>query len=227
MNLFNVMRPIAIVSLAATAACSSSSSEPEYPQPGASQGDEAYPSQPGAMDSTTGQPSDSQILGILATVDTGEIQQAQIAIGKASDPSVKGFANHMVEAHTDAKQKGAAFAAQNNLTVATSPISEQLKTKGVSEVESLNAASDSTFDTTYLKAQIQQHEEVLNVIRTQLMSAARNQGLQVELRNTEKMVQSHIQEAQQILSKLASGAQTQPTQLGPLNTPAPTPPGSK
>lgn len=225
MNLVKLIRPIAIVSIAATSACSKGDAGSEYPQPGASQGDEAYPAQPGAMDSTTGKPSDGQVLGILATIDTGEIQQAQIAVTKATDPSVKGYANHMIEAHTDAKQKGSAFAAQNNLTVATSPVSEELKTKGMTEVESLNQASGATFDTTYLKSQIQQHEEALNLIRTQLMPAARNPGLGVELRNTEKMVQTHIQEAQQILATIASGSQTQPTQLGPLNKPAPTPPG--
>jgi len=223
MNLSNLIRPIAIASIAATCACSKGDAGSEYPQPGASQGDEAYPAEPGAMDSSTGKPSDGQILGILATIDTGEIQQAQIALNKATDPSVKGFASHMVEAHTDAKQKGSAFAAEHKLTAATSPTSEELKNKSITEVESLNQASGATFDTTYMKAQLQQHEEALNLIRTQLMTAARDQGLSVELRNTEKMVQSHIQEAQQILAKLATGAQTQPTQLGPMNSPTPTP----
>lgn len=225
MNLFSLMRPIAIVSLAATCACSKSSSE--HPQPGASQGDEAYPAQPGAMDSTTGKPSDGQILGILGTIDTGEIQQAQIAVEKASDPSVKGFANHMIQAHTDAKQKGSAFAAQHNLTAATSPTSEKIKAESMTTVETLNQTSGAAFDTTYLKGQIKQHEDGLKLIRSELMSAARNESLGVELRAAEKMVQSHLEEAQQLLTKLASGSQTQPTQLGPLNTPTPTPQGSK
>lgn len=223
MNLFKLIRPIAIASLAATSACSKGDASSEYPQPGASQGDEAYPAQPGAMDSTTGKPSDGQILGILATVDTGEVQQAQLAISKATHPSVKRFADHMIEAHTEAKQKGSAFAAEHKLTPGTSPVSEQLKSKSQQMVDSLNESSSAAFDTTYLKGQIQQHQEALELIRDQLIPAARNESLGVELKNTQKMVQSHLDDAQQILATLATGSQTQPTQLGPNNTPTPAP----
>jgi putative membrane protein len=216
MNLFNVIRLITIAGIAAAAACSKDNAENEYPQPAATQGGEATPAEPNG-ETASAKPTDGQILGILATIDSGEIQQAQVALPKATDPRVKQFANHMIEQHTDAKQKGSVLAARNNLTPATSAVSAKLEKDSQQLVSSLNETS-TAFDTTYLKAQIQQHQGALELLRNQLAPAAQNPDLANELRTIQTMVQSHLNEATQILPTLATGSQVQPTQLTPHDT---------
>lgn len=172
----------------------------EQTAPGASQGNEAAPGE------STAKPSDAQILGILATVDNGEIQQAQVALSRGSDPRVKQFATHMVEEHTNSKQKAAQFASQNNLTPASSATSEQLDRKGKEVVSALNQATPAAFDTTYMKDQIQQHQEVLNMLRDQLTPAA-SSSLAAELPAIQSMVQTHLEQAREILPTLTASGQ--------------------
>lgn len=211
MNAYNIIRLVAIAGVAAAAGCSSKGdASSEYPQAAASQGQEATPPEPTNTGDAT-KPSDGQILGILAAIDTGEIQQAEIAISKGVDPRVVQFAHHMIDQHTEAKQKGADLAAQQQLSPATSPQSAKLEDASKTMVSSLNEATSAAFDSTYLKGQVQQHQEALDLIRTKLVPAAQNQALSTQLRATQTMVQSHLTEAQQILASLATGSQLQPT----------------
>jgi putative membrane protein len=212
MNPNKIIRLVAIAGLATSAACSSKDeAASEYPQPAASQGGEATPPEPEA----TAKPTDGQILGILGAIDTGEIEQGKIAVSKATDPRVREFANHMIDQHTDAKQTGADLAAQNQLTPATSPERSTLENASKVMVNTLNESTSAAFDSTYLKGQVQQHQEAADLLRTKLAPAAQNAALAKQLRATQTMVQGHLNEAQQILSSLATGSQLQPTQLAP------------
>ena len=194
-----ILRSVTLLSLVA-ASCSKS----EQAAPGASQGNEAAPSSVGT---TMPKPTDAQILGILATVDNGEIQQAQVARNRASDPRVKDFANHMIEQHTNAKQKASEFASQNNLTPERSTIAEQLDKKGKEVGDALMHATAAAFDTTYIKDQVQQHQEVLDLMREQLAPAASG-NLKAQLPAIQSMVQSHLETAREILPTLgATGKQ--------------------
>jgi len=175
----------------------------EQAAPGASQGNEAAPEMSGE---STSKPSDAQILGILATVDKGEIQQAQVALSRASDPRVKQYANHMIEQHTSSTQKASDFAAKNNLTPASSQMASKLDTKGKEVVSALTQATPAAFDTTYMKDQMEQHQQVLNMMRDQLAPAA-SSSLAAELPPIQSMVQSHLEMAREILPTLTASGQ--------------------
>jgi putative membrane protein len=166
-------------------------------QPAASQGDEATPAE-NAKGDTMATPSDGQIAKILETVDSGEIAQAQVALTKATDSRVKEFAAEMVRQHTESKQQGAQLVTQAGLTPASSALSKKLESGGANVLDSLNKADASNFDATYMKAQIQQHQDVLDLISTQLIPAAKNGALQAQLGAAQTMVQHHLTEAQQI-----------------------------
>jgi putative membrane protein len=222
MNLYKVTRLAAIAGLATAAACSKDSSTREYPPAAASQGGEATPSEPTNSDAAP-RPTDGQIIAILTAIDTGEIQQAEIATGKATDPRVKQFARHMIDQHTESKQNGADLAAREHLSPTPSAQSEKLANGSQLMLGTLQEATSAAFDSTYLRGQVQQHQEALDLLRTQLEPAARNQALGKQLRTIQTMVQSHLVEAQQILPSLATGSQTQPTQVAPQDQTAPVP----
>jgi len=181
------------LALAVSSACSKGANEPE---PGASQGNEAPPV-PATGTVPMTKLSDGQIAEILTTVDSGEIEQAQLALDKATDPEVRAFATHMVEQHTASKQAAAQLTSQT-LRPAQSPKSKELQAAGAQTLERLNSADASNFDVTYIAAQVQQHADVLKLIEDQLLPAVNEPALRDFLGNARGMVQQHLDRARQI-----------------------------
>jgi putative membrane protein len=212
MFLLKKIGPILIVGAAALAACSKGDSS-EMPQATATQGDEATP-EPLAVDNShaTSQLSDNQILGILATVDAGEIEQARFAFSQANDSRVKDYAEHMIEQHTDATKKVSALSSQHGLTPSASNNSTALQTKSQRILEGLKNATDATFDATYMQTQVQQHQEVLDLLHAQLMPASRSDAVSAHLKAAHTMVQAHLNEARRIEPLLDVAARTDPAQ---------------
>ncbi|HET8933256.1 MAG TPA: DUF4142 domain-containing protein [Polyangiales bacterium] len=213
MTVFKKMGPILLIGVAALAGCSKNS-ESSHAQPAASQGDEASPQEPASseMSTSTTQLSDNQILGIMATVDAGEIEQARLAVQKANDSRVKQFATHMIEQHSDSTQKIQALASQHGLTPAASATSTTLKQKSEKMLSSLTNTASASFDATYMNSQIQQHQEVLDMLHAQLMPASRSDVVSAQLKAAHTMVQGHLNEARQLEPMLDTAAKTDPTQ---------------
>ena len=213
MTVFKKIGPILLIGAAALAGCSKDS-ESSHAQPAASQGDEASPQEPTSteMSTSTTQLSDNQILGIMATVDAGEIEQARLAIQKANDSRVKQFATHMIEQHNDSTQKIQTLASQHGLTPAASATSTTLKQKGEKTLSSLTNTASVSFDSTYMNSQIQQHQEVLDMLHAQLMPASRSDVVSAQLKAAHTMVQAHLNEARQLEPMLDTAAKTDVTQ---------------
>jgi putative membrane protein len=213
MTVFKKIGPIVLIGVAALVGCSKSD-ESSHAQPAASEGDEASPQEPLSTDMSrsTNQLSDSQILGIMTTVDAGEIEQARLALQKANDARVKQFATHMIEQHTDSTQKISSIASQHGLTPAASSTSTTLKQKGEKMLSSLTNTASASFDSTYINGQIQQHQEVLDMLHAQLMPASRSDVVSAQLKAAHTMVQAHLNDARQLEPMLDTAAKTDATQ---------------
>lgn len=216
--------------------CSSDDPEAEYSQPAASAGDEASPSEitpePGTDTPSTGSAAstgdapltptpppaepapetsaapltDGQIAKITTLVNTGEVEQAQLAKTKSKNAAVKKYATMMITQHAQAKQKGAQLAKKAKLTPEESSAATELQGKATATLEQLKAADASTFDSAYISSQITQHQEVLDMLDTKLIPAATNPELKAELEKTKTMVQKHLTEAQSIQQGLPTPA---------------------
>lgn len=181
----------AALALTALAGAGCSSSNSEEPAAASSQGDEVTPAE-GNTELTQG-----QILNVLATVDSGEIAQAQLAVTKATAPQVRQFANDMIEMHSRSKQEGAQFAEQSGITLSSSKLSNTLENKGSAELRELETTDASKFDKTYMHAQVKQHQEVLDKVNSQLIPAA-NATTRDQLETARGMVQQHLADAKKI-----------------------------
>jgi putative membrane protein len=185
------------VLLSAVAICACSKGAETSEQPGASQGNESPPA-PATGTVPQTKLSDGQIANIVTTVDTAEIEQAQVALNKATDPGVRAFATQMVQEHTASKQAGAQLASQSGLTAADSPKSVELKAKGDKMLATLNETDAANFDATYVEGQIEQHAEVLKMLEEQLIPAVTLPALREQLTTARGMVQHHLNQAQQL-----------------------------
>jgi putative membrane protein len=148
--------------------------------------------------------TDGEIAMVADVVNTGEIEQGQLARTKARNASVKKFAAHMIQQHTKAKQKGAALAKKAKITPEESPVSGQITGKAVAQVDALKAAAPAEFDVLYIHGQLMAHEEVLTLLKSQLIPGATDEGLKSHLAETQTMVETHVADAQAIQAELAA-----------------------
>lgn len=212
--------------LAVFAGCSSdeAASENEYPQPAATQGDEATPAEPmssyptatpsasaaavSASPPAVGTPvgpeslRDSQIMQVLRSVDQAEIEQATLARNKASDPRVKTFAEQMIEQHSRSMKSNAGLARTLGVQPEDSKLAGELQAKTGETLRTLRGADAEMFDRAYMTAQVKQHQEVLELLDTRLIPSAGNAELRATLTDTRSMVSNHLAEAQAAQSNL-------------------------
>lgn len=148
--------------------------------------------------------TDAQVVKVLEANDTGEIEEAKVAQKKAKNAKVKKFAQHMIQQHTKAKQKGAALAKKAKITPEDSPVAGQVTGKATAQLDALKAADPADFDGVYIHGQLLAHEEALELIKSQLLPSATDEGLKSHLAETQAMVETHIAEARAIENELGA-----------------------
>jgi len=185
-------------------------SQSQSPAPGASVGDEAPPDQSavatqqstGAMPNPAMIGSDSQVAMIVSTVDSGEIEQAQLAQSRAKNARVQSFAQQMIQDHTSSKSKGGQLMQQAGLMPEASDTSRTLESQGMQTLQELKNADAASFDATYMRAQVKQHRDVLNMLTDQLIPVAKNSDLKSQLVTMRSLVQHHLEMAMGIQQEL-------------------------
>jgi putative membrane protein len=196
MNTLKNLMLLAVLGLVAWSGCSKDSGSSSAP--GASQGSEATPAEGSGKTGKMAALTDGQILQVLANVDSGEIEQAQVALTKATSPAVREFAQHMVDQHTQSRDNGQQLATETKIIPSPSAPADEVRTKGSQVLDKLNSADATNFDSTYMKAQVQQHEDVLKMLDEKLMPSASSPQLRTTLEKVRAMVQHHIEMAKQI-----------------------------
>jgi len=200
MNVRNNLTSLTVVGLVALTGCSKDSGSSAAP--GASEGSEAAPAegahQSGKMTGKMTALTDGQIMQVLANVDSGEIEQAQLALSKATSPAVREFAQHMVDQHTKSKQDAQQLLTETKINLAPSEPADEVHTKGSQVLDKLKSADAASFDSTYIQAQVKQHEDVLKLLNDKLIPSASTSELRDALQKTKSMVQHHIDMASKI-----------------------------
>jgi putative membrane protein len=196
MKTLKTLSSLAMVGLVAWSGCSKDSGA--NATPGASQGSEATPAEASQSSGKMAALSDGQILQVLANVDTGEIEQAQVALSKAGSPAVREFAQHMIDQHTQAKQEGQQLSAKTSAAPAVSEPAEEVHTKATAALQKLKSADATSFDATYIEGQVQQHQDVLKMLNEKLIPSASSSELRMTLEKTKSMVEHHIEMAKGI-----------------------------
>ena len=156
----------------------------------------------------------AQELGFVAAVDQAEIEEGRLATTKATNAQVKQFAQRMVTEHTQHMKQTGTLEKQMNVDSAQATAPTDLEQMHQQTMDKLRSAQKGTaFDTTYINAQVQAHQTVLQRLQAQINSsgsapgdtagAASGTQLRDHLQKTEQAVQTHLQLAQQIQQSLA------------------------
>lgn len=146
--------------------------------------------------------TDARILHIVITANTGEINEAQVAVTRASNAAVLSFAEEMVTEHNAAINEANTIASNESITPETNPISEMLTQKSGETVAELNAVDAAEFDVAYMESQVEAHEDVLALIEDQLLPEADNAAVVDFLGDLRAEVEAHLLDAETTLDGL-------------------------
>ena len=161
--------------------------------------------------------TDAQIAKIVTTANTGEIDQAKLALTKAKDAKVKKFAQMMIQHHTESNKNAEKILAKGSMTAEDNEVAQKLAADSKALVDSWKDLKGADFDAAYMAAQVKQHQDVLAMFDAKLIPQAQNEDLKKELTAFRPKVESHLKEAQDIQGKLAPAGAT------PGSTPGATP----
>ncbi|MDF3064485.1 MAG: uncharacterized protein K0R38_86 [Polyangiaceae bacterium] len=139
--------------------------------------------------------TEAQVALFADLANSSEVEQGKVAQGKAKAPAVKKFADMMVKHHTEAQQEQAKLFKKLNLTPADSASSAALKADGEKTLLTLKEAGAADFDRTYVTAQVDVHQKVLQAIDDKLLPATRTAELQAGLRKMRATVEAHLTQA--------------------------------
>lgn len=160
--------------------------------------------------------NDAQLSAVVSTINEGEIQEATLALGKATAPDVKRFAKDMASAHRDMQNKTDALLARLQITPSDNAVSNQLKSDTQNEMATLQTMRGKDFDRDYIDAQVRNHNKALELL-DRIMPVVKNPDLKAALASVHPKVESHLRSAERVQQTLQKGA----TNAQPADDPNP------
>ena len=141
---------------------------------------------------------DAEILQIVTTLDSGEIERAAVARKRATARQVAAYAEQMFHEHTRAKHLAEQLAGSLGPRPVQSPLAEDLGGTSRETLQTLEAADSAAFDELYIRDEIQQHEEMVDLLDNHLIPRADDPRLKLHLQNSRTLVDNHLSKAREV-----------------------------
>lgn len=145
--------------------------------------------------------TDANVVDVLTVANQGEVDYSQIGVDKASNASVKQFAQTMVKDHGAMLDKVKSLATQLNLTPTPNDKANDLKQENQKDINDLNAKTGKEFDEEFMEEQIDMHQETLDLL-SDLDGRTTNADLKAAIAEAKPKVQAHLDQAKAIKDKL-------------------------
>jgi putative membrane protein len=165
--------------------------------------------------------TDAQLAAIVQTLNTGEIQEAQVAQAKASSPDVKRFAQEMMNGHREMLMRQNALFTRLQIMPADNAVSSQMKANTQNQLSMLQQVGGHDFDRSYVDDQVGNHNKALELV-DRIMPNVKNADFRTALQEDRSMIETHLRQAevmQQTLQKGMTNPQPGSPELG--NPPKP------
>ena len=158
---------------------------------------------PNAAEPTPEPLDDAKIAAITDAANSGEVEQAQVALTKSKNARVRKFAQMMIQHHGQAKKDGEKLATKLKLTPVESSTSGMLRQESSTLVSTLQGET-TNFDETYIKSQVDGHQKVLDLFDQRLIPSATDPQLQAMLKGFRPKIEAHLKEAREIQNNLGA-----------------------
>ena len=149
--------------------------------------------------------SDANIVALLDHANEADSSAGELASRKATDAEVKKLARMMMADHHRLRKQGADLARKLGVT-AQAPADDPITPLAQREMAVLEATEKGLdFDRTYIRHEIASHELVLD-IADEAHEAAGNAELKALIEQARALIESHLEQAQQIQNDLGESA---------------------
>ena len=158
--------------------------------------------------------NDAQFAAIVQAINAGEIQEAQLAMSKATSPDVKRFARDMAVAHRDMQSRMTTLLGRLQITPSDNAVSNQMRSDTQGEVSTLQTLRGKDFDRSYIDAQVTNHNSALETL-DRITPSVKDAELKAALTATRPKIEAHLREAERVQLTLQKGtASPQPGASG-------------
>ena len=168
-----------------------------------------------------GSQTEQQFVNQVAAENLMEVRLGQAAQQRATNPSVKQFAQRMVIDHTSMQKQWMAAAKKNGID-----FKAEMSARHLQQAEQLRPLTGAAFDRAYMTLMVQNHQENVSTFQTQ-RNAAHTADIRQLVDVALPTLQEHLSTAQQINTQVGGGVATntggQPVPTQPGQTPT-TPP---
>ncbi|MBB4126444.1 putative membrane protein [Xanthomonas translucens] len=144
---------------------------------------------------------EKQALGVLAAINTAEVNAGNLALQKQVKGPVRDYASQMIKEHSDNNAKIAPWSPDRS----AAPAEKQTK-KAQAEAKKLQQLDGDTFAQAYVAAMVKDHQEALKMLDSALIPAAKTPQVAEHLRTTRTHVAAHLAKAQQLQGAVAAAS---------------------
>ena len=146
--------------------------------------------------------TDANVVNALTAVNQGEIDYSQLGVDKATNPSVKQFAQQMVKDHTTMLDGVKNLTAKLAVTPAVNKKVDDLQKENQKDIADLNGKSvGKDFDHEFMEEQVDMHQEALDLLND-LDSKTTNADVKAAIAEAKPKVQAHLDQAKAIKDKV-------------------------
>ena len=118
-----------------------------------------------AAGETTSAWTDANVVDVITVANQGEIDYSQLGVEKATNPSVKQFAQLMVKDHGTMLDGVKSLATKLNLTPAPNDKVSDLQKENQKDISDLNGKTvGKDFDKEFMEEQVDMHQETLDLL---------------------------------------------------------------
>lgn len=142
---------------------------------------------------------EQQALGVLAAINTAEVDAGNLALKKQVKGAVRDYATQMVKEHSDNNAKIMPWSPDRD----AAPARQQTQ-KAQAEAARLQQLDGDAFAEAYIAAMVKDHQEALKTLDTKLIPAAKRPQVAEHLRTTRTHVAAHLAKAQQLQGAAAA-----------------------
>jgi putative membrane protein len=162
--------------------------------------------------------TDGQIAAVLHSIDSGDIQEAQLAGTKAASAEVKQFARSGVTQQKSFDDKATSTLKKSNISSSENAVSQRLSSDAQSQQSMLQGESGRDFDRDYIDAQVKNESLALDLLDKMTLKATDAQ-LRSMLQDLRPKVEARMKDAQRIQATLQKGPTTKQSPSSPPSMP--------
>ena len=146
--------------------------------------------------------TDANVVDVLTVANQGEVDYSQVGVDKATNPSVKQFAQMMVKDHGDMLASVKNLSTKLNVTPAANDKVNDLQKENQKDITDLNGKTvGKDFDKEFMEEQVDMHQETLDLLND-LDSKTTNADLKAAIAEAKPKVQAHLDQAKSIKDKV-------------------------